>query len=222
MLQKKLNRGIRDDRLSLVGIDEILDILRDGRHAEIVLPGPFDQSLHEEGTILVPHDVPSLVDDEESLLIGAPDGIPDIIQYDVHRHRTQGLIEVADREYHQSLLEIDIRPVREDSGEDSSDVGLEPFCDPFRAVHGLQHGEKLLHDGYFLSLYIIILEGNSLQAIGHDDSLFKDGGFARSELSEHEIHETDQIDDRIPQEIPRTVHDILERTWKIEWVDPLL
>src|SRR5581483_2373318 len=85
LFHQNLDRGVGDDRLTVIGSEEILDVLGNGGEAEVVFAGPLGHRVHEGGRVGVAHQVPSLIDNEETfLLIGFNLG-PDVIENNKHR-----------------------------------------------------------------------------------------------------------------------------------------
>jgi len=219
LLEEELDRGVGDDGFTMRTIHEVLDILGDGCDPETVFTSPFDESEEEFGTVLVLHDIPGFIDDEDAFAEGTACDIPDVPEEHVHGNRAENIVEVSNREDDKSFGEIDIGRMGEDSGEDTGDVFFEAFAESFGSVHGFENRVEIAHNRDFFTGDIIIREGNPLEGIGRDDGFFEDGRLGWSALAEHEIHESDEIDDRTSEEISRFGFGIFEASWEVERID---
>ncbi len=139
LFQKELDRRVSDDRLPVGGSHEVLDILCDRRHSQPILTCSLHETEEELRTIFVLHDIPGFVDNEHTLALTGSGNIPHVVEEDIHRDRTEYLIEITYREHHESSLEIDIGWLRERSCKYSKDVFFYTFSESLRTIHRLEH-----------------------------------------------------------------------------------
>ena len=68
LFHEDLDGGVCDDGAAVRRFHEIIDVLRNGGHAEEVLPRALDDAVEEARGILVLHEVPRFVHHEDALL----------------------------------------------------------------------------------------------------------------------------------------------------------
>ena len=187
LLEEELYRRVRDDGLTIRRTHEVLHILRNRRHTESVFAGALHETKEELRAIFVLHDIPRLIDDEIATLLARTRDIPHIVQEDIHRDRTQYLIEIAHREDDESFLQVDVGCMGEHSGKYSEYIFFQAIDDTARALHGLEYRVEVFEERDLLSLDRIVVHRDALQRVGRDEGFFDDGLFGRSDFSEHEF-----------------------------------
>ena len=129
MLEEELHGRVRDDGATHLGPHEIFDVLGDGGETEGVFAGALRQRKEEVCRIIKLHELPSLVDDEETAFLFGADDIPDVIENDVHGDGAELVLEVANVEDNHLIININIRLLGEDAREGAGGVFAETLSE---------------------------------------------------------------------------------------------
>ena len=125
LFEKELDGGVGDDGTTHFARHEILDVLGDGGETEIVFPGAFGERKEEVGGIVVFHELPGLVDDENAFFLLGTDDVPDVGKDDVHGDRAKLVLEVANVEDDHLVVDVDVGLLGENASEGASGIFAE-------------------------------------------------------------------------------------------------
>ena len=122
LFEQELHGRVGDDSATHFGAHKIFDVLSDGSKAEIVFASAFGEGEEEVGGIVVLHELPSLIDDEETTLLLGADDIPDVRQDNIHGDGAELVFQIANVEDDHGVVDIYIRLLREDASESAGGV----------------------------------------------------------------------------------------------------
>ena len=125
LFEEELHGGVGDDGATHFAAHEVLDVLGDGGEAEVVFAGAFGEAEEEVGRIVVFHELPSLVNDEEAALLLGTNNVPNVGENNIHGNGAEFVFEVTDVEYDHRIVDVDVGLLGEDAGESTSGVFAE-------------------------------------------------------------------------------------------------
>ena len=163
LLQEELDRGVGHDGFSVLIGHEVFDILCDRRDTESVLSSALHESEEELRRVFILHDIPRFIHDEHSFFLTGTSDIPHIAKEDIHSDRAEDVIEISHREDDETIFQIHIRMLREDSSKYSRDVFIESLDESASSVHGLEDGEEIFHERDFFPFCRVIFHSDPLQ-----------------------------------------------------------
>lgn len=108
MFQKKLHGGVRDDSAAHFATHKVFDVLSDSGETEVVFAGALGETEEEVCGIVVFHELPGLIDDEEAAFLIGADNVPDMGKNNIHSDWTEFVFEVADVEDDHLVIDVDI------------------------------------------------------------------------------------------------------------------
>ena len=85
----------------------------------------YGEAEEEVGRIVVFHELPSLVNDEEAALLLGTNNIPNVGENNIHGNGAEFVFEVTDVEYDHRIVDVDVGLLGEDAGESTSSVFAE-------------------------------------------------------------------------------------------------
>ncbi len=145
------------------------------------------------------HQVPGFIDHEVALFEVRPHAVPEEVQNDVDRNRTQLIFQIADLEHDHLLVQFHVGPLIEESGIASVGVLLEHFRHVFAALRRHQHVHEVAQRGRFDRSGLGCLQRDALQGIGIQNRFVQNAVFRRRERSQHQFEEPVQVDGRRTQ-----------------------
>ena len=103
-----MDRRVGDHRNTVRRIEEVGDVLRDGRDPEIVFASALCDREEERRGVFGAHHPPCLVDHEQSLAELFSHLVPDVVRDDVHSDRLEVVFHVAHGEHDELLIHVDV------------------------------------------------------------------------------------------------------------------
>ena len=122
LFEEELHRTVGDDSTPHLAAHEVFDVLGDGCESEEVLTGTFREAKEEVRGVVVLHQLPGLVNDQEALFLLGAGLIPDVRQDDIHCDRAELVLEVTDIKDDHGVVDVDIALLRENPGKGSGGV----------------------------------------------------------------------------------------------------
>lgn len=99
--------------------------MSDGGETEIVFTGAFGETEKKVGRIVVFHELPSFVDDEETAFLLGAYNVPNMREDDIHSNWSKFVFEVANIEHDHWIVDVDIGLLGENPSKRTSCVFAE-------------------------------------------------------------------------------------------------
>src|SRR3989344_530198 len=202
LLQEQLQGGVGDDRPAERRPQEVLHVLGDGGHPQIVFAGAFHQTEQEGGRVLVLHHDPGLVHDQDAFLELGADEVPDEVQDHIHGHRAQFLFQVADGEDYQAVRDIYVRRLIYEAGEAALRVFVQTLRHAAAAFQVPQDRLQVGKQRRFL-LGEVLARHYLARGVGLGKSVVEKRVLVRGQCAEHELQQAGQVHDVRAQDFRR-------------------
>ena len=108
LFEEELHRGVGNDSATHLATHEVFNVLRDGGEAEVVFASALGKTEEEVSRVVVFHELPGLIDDEEAAFLLGADNIPDMAQDDIDGDRAKFVLEVANIEDDHLIININV------------------------------------------------------------------------------------------------------------------
>ena len=134
MFEEHFNSRVGDNGFTVRGVKKIVDVLRDDGNAEIVFTGTFNKTLKDFGRVFVTHEIPSLVNDEESFFKIFSDLSPDVVEDDEHDDRADFITQFSESKDGNRSININIGLLVKDTFKRTHDVSFKTGRKVFRSL----------------------------------------------------------------------------------------
>ena len=145
LTKQELQRGVCDNRLSVLRTHEIADILRDRRQSAIVFSRSLRDAKEKARRIVILHHNPRLIHNNQPALQFRTHLVPDIVQDEIHSDRAQFFLQVANVKHDELVLHGDSACVIQESRENTLCVFFQSSRERFRPFHVSQHFIEVAH-----------------------------------------------------------------------------
>src|SRR3989344_3707227 len=107
-LLQSINGGVGNHGESVRRLEEVVHVLGNGRQPQVVLAAAFGHPVEEGRRVVRLHHPPRLVDDQQALFEVLAHRVPDVVGYQVHRHRLEVVLHVAYGKDDELFVDVDI------------------------------------------------------------------------------------------------------------------
>ncbi len=147
LFQKELHGGVRDDSATHFATHKVFNVLSDSGETEVVFAGAFGEAEEEVCGIVVFHELPGLIDDEEAAFLVGADNIPDVGKNNIHSDGTKFVLEVTDVKDDHLVVDVDVGLLREDARESTGRVFAEALGELWAGAAHVEESIVEIDDG---------------------------------------------------------------------------
>ena len=126
---------------------KIINILRNRGDAEIIFSTAFHQSINKFRRILMLHEPPRFINDQNSAFHLRTHHIPNIIDDIVNRHCSKFILKITHAESDQLIRHINVGRSIEQTGKRSSRKFFQSQSQISATLHTIEHIIQILHNG---------------------------------------------------------------------------
>gem|GEM_PF-2639828 len=166
MFEEDLECRVGNNRLSIAGFEEVIDVLRDGGDTESVFAGTLNDTIEKLCRYIILHHDPCFIDNEHSLAFVTSDFGSDIVEDIEHCRSLETFFQIPDTKHRESVVEVDIGIIIKQLGKGTSDVLCYSDRESLTSLHPVEYLHQILHQGGSQTTIIIKLKCDTLEGIG--------------------------------------------------------
>src|SRR3989338_632020 len=219
LFEQQLDGGVGNHGESVRRLEEVVHVLGNGRQPQVVLAAAFGHTVEEGRRVVGLHHPPRLVDDQQALFEVLAHRVPDVVGYQVHRHRLEVVLHVAYGKDDELFVDVDIGRLVDKARPRALSVLAEALDQELRALHA---GEHQLKVGQEWRLYLgkVGVHRYVFERVGFGNGLVDDGVLRGGQPPEHNAEHPHQRHDVGAQDVGRRL--VLARRREVKRVDMVL
>lgn len=177
LFQEELHGGVRDDSAAHFATHKVFNVLSNSGETEVVFAGALGETEEKVCGIVVFHELPSFIDDEEAAFLVGADNIPDMGKNNIHSDGAEFVLEVADIKDDHLVVDVDVGLLREDARESTGRVFAKTLGELRAGAAHVEEGVVEVDDGWRGGLVGEGVASDAGASVGVDEGLVEVGFF---------------------------------------------